>query len=231
MKLFDVSVPISRHTPVFPGDPKISITAASSIKGGDAANVSKLDFGAHTATHVDAPAHFIDDGKQVKDLSLDVLIGAAQVVEIPKDARSVNVAHVKELVPQNCERVLFKTRNSDFWQPLITLINNSPNKDDAQVDAAAKHFHEDFVYIESDAAQMLVEGGVKLVGIDYLSVEKYQSGSFGTHEALLGAGIVIIEGLNLAEVAGGDYELFCLPIKIAEGTGDGAPARVVLRAL
>ena len=172
MRIYDISVPISATTPTYPGDPGVEIKQWTAIADGYAANISLLHFGAHTATHVDAPAHFIE--------------GAT--------------------------RVLFKTRNSAFWSNMTT------------------GFRQDFTYIAPDAARALVELGVRLVGIDYLSVEKFQTERHETHEILLSNNIVIIEGLDLREVSAGSYELVCLPLKIAGGTGDGAPARAVLRA-
>ncbi|MDQ3087852.1 MAG: cyclase family protein [Acidobacteriota bacterium] len=209
MKIYDITVPISENVPVYEGDPKVEITTANSIKKGDAANVSKLCFGAHTATHVDAPNHFIEGTRKVDQLDLHKLIGKCRVVEIDKSVLAIKAKHVADL--ENAERVLFKTRNSDFW-------NNS-----------ADGFRKDFTYIEPEAAQILVEKGVKLVGIDYLSVEKFGSTDFRTHKILLEKEVVIIEGLDLREVSAGDYELICLPLKIISETGDGAPARAVLR--
>jgi len=209
MKIYDITVPISENVSVYEGDPKVEITTANSIKKGDAANVSKLCFGAHTATHVDAPNHFIEGTRKVDQLDLHKLIGKCRVVEIDKSVLAIKAKHVADL--ENAERVLFKTRNSDFW-------NNS-----------ADGFRKDFTYIEPEAAQILVEKGVKLVGIDYLSVEKFGSTDFRTHIILLEKEVVIIEGLDLREVSAGDYELICLPLKIISETGDGAPARAVLR--
>lgn len=209
MKIYDITVPISENVPVYEGDPKVEITTANSIKKGDAANVSKLCFGAHTATHVDAPNHFIEGTRKVDQLDLHKLIGKCRVVEIDKSVLAIKAKHVADL--ENAERVLFKTRNSDFW-------NNS-----------ADGFRKDFTYIEPEAAQILVEKGVKLVGIDYLSVEKFGSTDFRTHKILLEKEVVIIEGLDLREVSAGNYELICLPLKIISETGDGAPARAVLR--
>lgn len=211
MKIYDVTVAISPQTPVYEGDPKIQLATAHSIARGDAANVTDLHFGAHTATHVDAPNHFIEGTSKVIDMPLDVLIGAARVVEIPADALAIDETHVENL--NGAERVLFKTRNSEFW--------NEPEKG----------FCRDFTYIEPAAARLLVEKGIKLVGIDYLSVEKFGSEKFETHTAFLEKGVVIIEGLDLREIAAGDYELICLPLKIESETGDGAPARVVLREM
>jgi arylformamidase len=209
MKIYDVTFPISPNTPVYEGDPKVQLKTASAIARGDAANVTDLHFGAHTATHVDAPAHFIEGAGKVAEIPLDVLIGSARVIEIDKSAMAIEAKHVENL--DKAERVLFKTRNSEFW--------NNPEKG----------FRKDFTYIEPEAARILVEKGVKLVGIDYLSVEKFGSEDFQTHLTLLQNSVVIIEGLDLREVAAGDYELVCLPLKIESEAGDGAPARVILR--
>ncbi len=209
MKIYDITVPISENVAVYEGDPKVEITTANAIKKGDAANVSRLCFGAHTATHVDAPNHFIEGTRQVAELDLQKLIGKCRVVEIDKSVLAIEPKHVADL--ENAERVLFKTRNSDFW-------NDS-----------ASDFRKDFTYVEPEAAQVLVEKGIQLVGIDYLSVEKFGSKDFRTHLILLEKEVVIIEGLDLREVSAGDYELICLPLKIISETGDGAPARAVLR--
>ena len=211
MKIYDITVPLSNNVPVYKGDPKVEITTANSIAKGDAANVSKLCFGAHTATHVDAPNHFIEGARKVNELDLNKLVGKCRVVEIDKSAMAIEAKHVADL--ENAERILFKTRNSDFW-------NDTTNG-----------FRQDFTYIEPEAAKILVEKGIKLVGIDYLSVEKFGSKDFATHITLLEKEVIIIEGLDLREVPAGDYELMCLPLKIASGTGDGAPARTVLRTL
>jgi arylformamidase len=213
MRVYDVSVPISAATPVYPGDPGVEIKQWAALAGGDAANVTLLNFGAHTATHVDAPAHFIEGAPKVDAMPLDMLLGPARVLVIPEDARAITAEHLLAQNLDGATRVLFKTRNSIFWRD----INEG--------------FRRDFTYLAPDAARMLVSSGVRLVGIDYLSVEKFQSEKFETHEILLSQGVVILEGLDLREVEGGDYELICLPLKIAGGTGDGAPARAVLRTL
>ncbi|HEY0174100.1 MAG TPA: cyclase family protein, partial [Pyrinomonadaceae bacterium] len=166
-----------------------------------------------TATHIDAPAHFIEGAPGLASLPLDALVGEARVVEIPSDARAVEEKHVQSEALGGASRVLFKTRNSDFW-----------GERDGR-------FREDFTYIEPSAARALAGAGVRLVGFDYLSVEKFGSEDFETHMALLGSGVVIVEGLDLRGVAPGLYELFCLPLKIVAGSGDGAPARAVLRTL
>jgi arylformamidase len=213
MRIYDVSVPISARTPIYPGDPGINIQQWSALAKGDSANVSFLHFGAHTGTHVDAPAHFIDGAKKVAELSLAVLIGPARVVEVPGEITEISEAFVQEADLNSVTRLLFKTRNSSFWS-----------------DSNAA-FHKDFTYLAPGAAEILVEKGVRLVGIDYLSVEKFKSGTHETHLSLLSKNVVILEGLNLRDVSAGDYELICLPLLIADGTGDGAPARTVLRTL
>lgn len=212
MALIDISVAISpEQTPTYPGDPGIEITAWAAIERGDAANVSLLHFGAHTATHIDAPAHFIENGPAVSALPLEVLIGEALVVEINAGVMAIDAAHVAAHVPVGAERVLFKTRNSQFWA------------------GRGREFREDFTYLTAAAARALVAAGVKLVGIDYLSVEQFNSTDFATHLTLLGRGVVIVEGLNLRDVPAGRYELICLPLKLEGGSGDGAPARAILR--
>ena len=214
MAIIDISVPIAPgDTPTYPGDPGVEVVSWSSMTRGDAANVSVLHFGAHTATHVDAPAHFIAGAPKLGSLPLDALVGPAQVVEVPEDVREVGAEHVARLVDEGAERVLFRTRNSAFWE--------NPRG----------RFREDFTHLAPGAARALVERGVRLVGIDYLSVEKFGSEDFKTHKTLLSQGVVVVEGLDLRGAAAGLYELICLPLKIAAGDGDGAPARAVLRTL
>ncbi len=213
MRIYDITVPIQDITPTFPGDPGVSIQPFLALSRGDAANVSLLHFGAHTATHVDAPAHFIPGAATVAEMSLTSLMGPARVLEIPADADAVTPAHITPAQLQGAQRVLFKTRNSAFW--------SEPEKG----------FRKDFTYIAPDAARLLAASGVLLVGIDYLSVEQFGLTEFATHLALLSHGVVIVEGLDLRAVPAGLYELFCLPLKLASGSGDGAPARAVLREL
>ena len=213
MQIYDVSVPLSAATPTYPGDPGIEIRDWMTLSGGDAANVSLLYFGAHSGTHVDAPAHFIENGAKVESLALQSLIGEAEVVEVPAEIKVIDESFIGANHVGSTQRVLFKTRNSSFWA--------NPSEG----------FRSDYTCINPDAARRLVESGVKLVGIDYLSVEKFKSGRFETHRTLLYAGVVVLEGLDLRAVAPGLYELICLPLKIAGGSGDGAPARAILRTL
>jgi arylformamidase len=209
MKIYDVTVPISEYVPVYEGDPPVAITGVSSIAGGDNSNVSSLCLGAHTGTHVDAPNHFIDGTRRVEDLEIEKLVGRCRVVEIDGSVTAIESGHLADIA--GVERILFKTRNSAFWGE------------------QEKGFRKDFTYITPGAAHYLAEANVKLVGIDYLSVEKFGSEDFATHKTLLGKEIVILEGLDLRAVPPGDYEMICLPLKYIGGTGDGAPARTILR--
>ncbi len=213
MPIFDVSVPLSANTPTYPGDPRIEIKKLLSLANGDAANVSEIHFGAHSGTHVDAPAHFIEGAARVESLSLDILIGEVQVIEVPATVAVIDVNLITADYRPGTSRILFKTRNSTFW-----------NSHEAG-------FRSDYTAISPDAARKLVSLGARLVGIDYLSVEKFGSETFETHHILLSHGVVIVEGLDLRDINAGMYELICLPLKLTGGGGDGAPARAVLRTL
>ena len=211
MPIFDVTVPVSNELPTWPSDPAVEITDWRSLSAGDGANVSMLNFGAHTGTHVDAPAHFIEGAPKVESLPLDALIGEATVIEVPQDMHAIDEEFIQEHYVTGTQRVIFKTRNSAFWNE------------------AEPQFHTDFTYLDLPAARWLVAQGIKLVGIDYLSIEKYASEKHETHVALLSRGVVILEGLNLTGIVAGSYELICLPLRLRSNKGDGAPARAVLR--
>jgi len=211
--IYDLSIPLSSAIPTYPGDPEIEIQAWRSLSNGDGANVSVLRFGAHTGTHVDAPAHFIEGAPRVGSLPLDVLIGDAEVIEVPSNFNSIDLSFVREHCTNESTRVLFKTRNSAFWK------------------TSNAHFDKDYAYLELEAAKHLVEQGVRLVGIDYLSIEKFAQEGHPTHLALLSKAVIIVEGLNLSDVPAGKYELICLPLRMSGGLGDGAPARAVLRTV
>jgi len=212
MSLFDISAAVAPgRTPTYPGDPGLEISSWSAIERGDPANVTNLHFGAHTGTHVDAPAHFIEGAARLPELPLAAFVGQARVVEIPPDVRAVEESHVAALGLEGAERVLFKTRNSEFWRD------------------PRGQFREDFTYLTPEAARALAALRPLLVGWDYLSIEQFGSEDFGAHLALLGAGVVVVEGLDLSAVGAGDYELLCLPLRIESGHGDGAPARALLR--
>jgi arylformamidase len=191
VQIIDVSVPVRPGMITYPGDPEVRLERVSSIAGGDVVNLSRLDLGVHSGTHVDAPLHFVDGGPSVETLPLDVLVGPCVVVEGLDPAA----------VPPGAERVLFKTPNSRLWE--------------------REEFSEEFVALDAEAARALVSCGVRLVGIDYLSI-----GDEEAHRILLGAGVVAVEGLDLREVEPGEYRLVCAPLKL-EGA-EGAPARVLL---
>ncbi len=207
MRIYDVTVGITPAMPVWPGDPPVALTRVNSISEGVNANVSRLDAGVHTGTHVDAPLHFIDGAASVDSLSLKVLTGRAYVVSLPRakvlDAPTLEAADI----PPRTRRVLFKTRNSDIWA------------------RGERAFQTNFVGVDASGAEWLVRKGVHLVGIDYLSIAPYHQ-SHDTHRTLLQAGVVVVEGLDLSKVSQGRYTLYCLPMKLIGS--DGAPARAIL---
>ena len=205
-KIFDVSVPLSPALPTFPGDPAFQMEFTHRIADGQPYNVARITLGTHAGTLVDAPYHFLADGSTVDHLPLEILMGKARVVAVSARDK-VDRTDLEALDLRDDIRVLLKTRMSGQLR--------------------VSEFQEDFVYLTPDAASYLVQAGIKLVGIDYLSVEKYQSKEFGAHHTLLSAGVVIVEGLDLSGVAPGEYEMTCLPLRIAGA--DGSPARVVLR--
>jgi arylformamidase len=205
-KLLDVSVPLAAGLPAFPGNPDFELQPIKRIADGGSSNVSRLVMGTHTGTHLDAPKHFFDDGGGIDTLSLDLLIGRTRVVESTRrggiTAEDLAAAGLREDL-----RVLLKTSNSRLW--------------------ASTTFHEDYTHLTESGARYIVEQGVKLVGIDYLSIEQFKKPGAPAHRMLLSNGVIIIEGLNLAEAEPGMYEMYCLPLLVSGG--DGAPARVVLK--
>jgi arylformamidase len=208
MKIFDITLPISPAMPVWPGDPPVVLEQVSSMDAGAHDNVSRLECGVHTGTHVDAPHHFLNDRRTVDLLSLDVLTGPAQVVQIPEDVNLITANILEKVaIPSGTSRLLLKTRNSRLWE------------------RGEEEFIEDFVGISVDGAEWLARTGVKLIGIDYLSIAPFKL-SLPTHQALLKPGIVILEGLDLSAVSPGIYNLYCLPLKLVGS--DGAPARAIL---
>lgn len=203
----DISVPIYSGMVHWPDNPAVRIERIQALSRGDAANVSKLEMGAHTGTHMDAPRHFLADGAGLDEMPLDATIGPARVIRI-EHPQAILPAELEGHSLQPGERVLFRTQNSErCWK--------------------SNQFVEEFVYIGAAAAQFLVQRQVRTVGIDYLSVGGYVHDGVETHQSLLGAGIWLIEGLNLSAVKPGDYELVCLPLRVVGA--DGAPARAILR--
>lgn len=210
MKIYDISITVQADMPVWPGDHAVEVVRTADMEKGDSHNLSVMHMGVHTGTHVDAPNHFLKDGSRMDDMPLEVLIGPAQVVVIPDEVSLITAEVLKAAdIQPGVQRLLFKTRNTHWWQ---------------QGDTA---FHQDFVAIAVDAARLLVERGVRLVGLDYLSIAPFGD-SVDTHRALLGAGVVLLEGADLSKVPAGMYTLCCLPMKL--GAAEGAPARTVLLA-
>lgn len=208
--IYDISVPLRSGGVVYPGNPAISITAQQAISQGAGANVSRIDMGSHSGTHVDAPKHFFDDSAGADTLPLDVLMGPARLIAVDDAVKSVGETELRAHDLRGVTRVLIRTRNS------------------AWLASGSTEFHPDYTFLSPEGAAYLVGLGVRLVGVDYLSVEQFHSGHHRTHRTLLGADVVIVEGLVLTEPPPGDYELRCLPLRL---TGlDGAPARAVLIA-
>lgn len=206
MKLIDVTVPLDSNVPTYPGNTPFQLEAIKRLARGDTSNVSTVHLSAHAGTHVDAPRHFFDDGTGVEGLALEVLCGRARVIELTT-RKGITAEDLGGFDLSEDVRVLIKTHNSRLW--------GSPD------------FHDDFIGLTETAAHFLVQHGVKLVGVDYLSVEEFRKAGAPAHRTLLSAGTIVIEGLNLRDVEPGSYELFCLPLSIVGA--DGAPARVVLR--
>jgi arylformamidase len=208
MTIYDISLTISPTLPIWPGDPALELEQIESMDKGAHANVTRMSSAVHIGTHVDAPHHFLNNGRTVENLPLDILTGPCYVTQLPDgvDAITSEVLDRSEISAE-MKRVLFGTRNSHLWA-----------KSEAK-------FQTDFIAITEDGAQWLVERGIQLVGVDYLSVAPYGD-SVPTHTVLLEAGVVVVEGLNLSNVMRGFYDLYCLPLKIAGS--DGAPARAIL---
>ena len=207
--LYDVSLPIHTGGAIYPGNPPIAVTSFSSMARGDSSDVSLISFGSHTATHVDAPSHMEPGGPTLDAVPLSALLGPAIVVHIADDVRAVGERELRAANLGDHVRVLLRTRNSARF-------------------AETNLFETDYTFLAPDGADYLVSRSTVCVGIDALSIEQFHSGHHRTHHALLRRGIAIIEGLALAAVPAGEYELLCLPLRIS-GV-DGAPARVVLRA-
>ncbi|MCB2226152.1 MAG: cyclase family protein [Desulfarculaceae bacterium] len=205
MKIIDISLTMQPGMPVWPGDPSLEISRVQDLAAGDPATVSKLCCGAHAGTHVDAPGHFLPQGAMADQLALPDLVGPALVIDVGPERR---ITPQRLALPPGTERVLIKSRNSALWSQ------------------ESQAFREDFAALTVEAAAHLVAQGVRLVGADYLSVQLFDDPTDDTHRILLEAGVVILEGLNLAPVSPGVYFLACLPLKLAGC--EGAPARAVL---
>lgn len=205
MAIYDISVPIHPGMVIYRRNPGVEFRRELSIDAGDGANVSELTLGAHTGTHIDGPLHFFNDGDGADSLPLEAMIGRVEVIEIPDPGDAIGEATLRGLeIPEGTTRLILKTPNSKLWD--------------------LDEFTHDFVRLDKSGALHVIEIGLELIGIDYLSI-----GDHDAHVELLGKGIVALEGLDLRAIEPGSYELICLPLKLV-GT-DGAPSRVVLRDL
>lgn len=205
-EIIDISVPLYTGMVYYPGDPGASIEDNRSIDHGDIANISELKLGSHCGTHVDAPHHFENDGRTIDKIPLEVLVGRARVLDLTGVDSAISRVDLESAGAEGATRLLLKTKNSQLW--------------------GEPEFFREYVSLSEEAADFMVASGIVLVGIDYLSIEKFKSETFAVHHALLGASVVVLEGIDLSGVAPGDYELVCLPLKVKGG--DGAPARAIL---
>lgn len=211
MKIFDISIPISRGMVVWPGDPYPAIRKVSEIKRGDDANVSEISMSVHSGTHIDSPNHFIDNGKTVEQIPLEKLVGDVLIMEFKDETSVINKEALKDHPQLKAllvvKKVLLKTSNSS------RLLLKQEN------------FSREYVGIDKSGAQFLANLNLDLIGLDYLSVASFQE-TEEPHQILLKNEIVLLEGINLHEVPPGYYKLFCLPLSILGS--DGAPARTIL---
>jgi len=209
-RLIDISLPISECLPVWPDSCGVRVIREKALEEGADSNVTRLDSDVHAGTHVEGSLHFFPNGKSIDDIPLDVFIGPAVVAHLP-EADRVGADELEQLdLPANTIRLLLRTKNSEMWSSLN------------------KQFNEDYVGVTKDGAEWIVENGIRLVGMDYLSVAKYTD-AVETHRILLSDEVTILEGLNLSDAMAGRYELICLPLRLAGA--EAAPARVVLRTL
>jgi arylformamidase len=206
MKLIDVTVPLDANLPTYPGNTPFTIEPIKRMARGGSSNVSTLHLSAHAGTHVDAPRHFFDDAAGADALPLEIMLGRTRVVEISSRA-AIDADELAALDLSDDVRILFKTWNSRLW--------------------GSNEFHQDYIALTAGGAQHLIAHGIKVVGVDYLSVEQFKAPGAPVHRALLGGGAIVIEGLNLRDVEPGIYDMMCLPLRIVGA--DGAPARVLLR--
>ncbi len=206
MKLIDVTLRLSPALPTYPGNAPFELEPVKRIADGASSNVSVLRVGTHAGTHVDAPRHYFDQGPGVDALPLEILIGRTRVVDIPT-RRPIGPEAFARIDLHDDIRLLIRTLNSTLWQ--------------------TKEFHSEFAALTEAGARYLVDQGLKLVGIDYLSIEEFKKPGAPAHHVLLSNGVIVVEGLNLLDVEPGMYDLYCLPLAVAGA--DGAPARVILR--
>ena len=210
-KIIDISLPISPDMAIWPGDPKVTIRQVSSLEKGDSSNVSQIRMSVHTGTHIDAPLHFLKEGKSIADIPLSKLVGRALVMDMGEDVdvitRPVLENHPQLDALKGAQKVLFKTRNSSLQE------------------SWGDHFHEEYVALDASGAAFLSEMDLDLIGVDYLSIAAFHDTDI-PHHLLLRKEVVLLEGINLAEVPHGFYDLYCLPLNLADC--EGAPARAIL---
>ncbi len=206
MRTFDVTVPLRSGLPTYAGEPGVTLDYHKRLQRGDPYNVSALSLGSHTGTHIDAPYHFIDGAPTVDEIPLDALIGPCVVVEHSGDAHVSADDLDRWDLPSDTTRLLIKTRNSRLW-------------DDTR-------FREDYIALTADAAKWIVDRGIVLVGIDYMSIEEFGATKFVVHETLLEHNVVIVEWVDLRGVSAGGYQMVCAPLLVVGA--EGAPARVLL---
>lgn len=211
MKIYDISIPISPTTVVWPDDSQVAIRNLFKIADGDNANVSQISMSLHTGTHIDAPYHFIDNGKTIDQVPLEKLVGKVLVMAFADHIKVINeqalVSHpmLQELL--NAKKVLFKTSNS------------------SHLDMSQGKFSEDYVGIDKSGAQYLAGLNLDLIGVDYLSVAIFDD-TQEPHQILLSKEVVLLEGITLKKIPPGFYNLYCLPLPVSGS--DGAPARTIL---
>lgn len=201
MRIHDISVPLFQTMPVWPGDPPLSF---EENRNGTVC-VTRLSMGLHSGTHIDCPYHFIPDGKRLDDYSLDRFVGRVRVLTI-ESTTSIQLAELKDKNLEQVDKVIFKTCNSALWQQ--------------------NAFNPDFIGLEPDAAQYLVDCGVNLVGIDYLSIQPFSSIDCTVHTILLKNDVLILEGVNMTGIEDNEYQLFCCPLRI-QGV-EASPVRALL---
>lgn len=209
MQTYDITLTISNDLPIWPGDPPIRFERVQKLEEGAVANVTHVNLGAHVGTHIDAPYHFLGgQAATVEKIPLKILVGRVFVVQVQDEVDLITAALLEKMdIPPRTRRIILKTRNTRYWMQ------------------GEKAFQTNYVALSADAAQFLVNKGIKLVGIDYLSIAPYTD-PIAPHTILLKAGVVIVEGLDLSQVSPGRYSLYCLPLKLLGS--DGAPARVIL---
>ena len=208
-RVWDITLPLRAGMTVWPGDPEVTTAPVADIGRGDPCNVTALGLGSHTGTHLDPPRHFYADGPALEEIPIDRLIGPCTVLDLTDVSSSISAERLAAAsIPESARRILLKTANSQLWE--------DPRHE----------FRPDFVDLSIEGAEWLVNHGISLVGIDYLSIEGPANPEHPVHRALLGAGILILEGLDLRATPSGDYQMICLPLRTING--DGAPTRVLL---